>query len=137
MTQPLTHDEQQTLKEGAYGAIFLVANADPGALDMVRESFAASKVLVRSYGVVREALTSGGLPELPRSKADLEPRVLSALRRSMAILKAKTPAEADTYRAWVIEACHQAAAAADGVKDNESVELSKISSALAGSTEEE
>ncbi|GHJ11996.1 hypothetical protein TPA0907_63630 [Micromonospora humidisoli] len=42
MEQRLTDDEQQVLKTGAFGAVFLVSNADPGVFAMIRESFAAS-----------------------------------------------------------------------------------------------
>lgn len=128
--QPLTDDEKQTLRDAAYGAVFLVTNADPGVLDLVRESFAASEVLARSSPLVREALAGGGLPDLPGPPAEMGARVLPALARSISILKAKAPAEVDRYRAWVLEACAEAAAAAGGIQDAESAELSKIRSAL-------
>ncbi|MBX6722012.1 MAG: hypothetical protein IRY92_02045, partial [Dactylosporangium sp.] len=95
-------------------------------------SFAASKVLAEAPRMVREVLTAGSLPALPRSPAELEAVVLPALRRSMAILRAKLPDEADRFRAIVIEACAQAAAADSGVKPTESAALAKISSALDG-----
>jgi hypothetical protein len=130
MTEPLTEHERTTLKDAAYGAVFLVSNADPGLLDMVKESFAASKVLAESPRTVREVLTEGRLPALPRSPAELEAVVLPALRRSMAILRAKAPDEADRFRTTVIEACTQAAVADSGVQPTESAALAKISSAL-------
>ncbi|MFS8477392.1 MAG: hypothetical protein FWJ93_00175 [Micromonosporaceae bacterium] len=130
MTEPLTDYERHTLRDAAYGAIFLVSNADPGLLDMVKESFAASKVLARSPGTLREVLTTGGLPTLPRSPAELEEVVLPALRRSMAILRAKAPGEAENFRTTVFEACTEAAAADSGIKATESTALAKIRSAL-------
>lgn len=129
MAEPLTDGETRILRDGAYGAIALVANAEPGLLDLVRESFAASKVLVSSSGVVRAALTTGDLPELPRSPEQLEARVLPALRRAVAVLKVKAPAEVDRYRSTVLEACDRAAAE-HGVVTAESQALSRIRSAL-------
>jgi hypothetical protein len=132
MSQPLTSDELTTLKNGAYGAVFLVSNADPGIFDMVRESFAASRVLARSSGVVRDALTSDGLPDLPRSIPELEARVLPSLSQSIQILKSKAPADAENFRSIVMEACDRAATADRGVQESEAAELAKIRSALGG-----
>ena len=66
MEQRLTDEEQLTLKTGAFGAVFLVSNADPGVLAMIRESIAASGAFADASGVVKEALTTGPLPQLPR-----------------------------------------------------------------------
>jgi hypothetical protein len=131
MTQPLTDDEKMTLKRAAYGAVFLVSHADPGFLAMFKESFAASKALAGSSGVVKEALTKGGIPSVPKSSpAEIEATVLPGLTRSMEILAVKAPAEADTYRATVLAACEQVAAAVGGVQEAESAEVAKIKAAL-------
>lgn len=132
MTQPLTDEERKTLKDAAYGAILLVSNADPGLLDMFKESFAASKALAGSSGLVKEALTKGGVPSLPKSSpADLEAAVLPGLHRSMEILKAKAPGEVEAYRSTVIAACEQAAQAGSGVTETETTVVGKIRTALA------
>ena len=131
MTLPLTDHEKKTLKNAAYGAVFLVSNADPGFLAMFKESFAASKALAGSSGVVREVLTTGGIPSLPKtSPAELERTVLPELTRSMGILAAKAPDEADAYRSTVLAACEQVAAAVSGVKESETAEITKIKVAL-------
>ena len=88
MEQRLTAEERLTLKTGAFGAVFLVANADPGMLALFRESFAASGAMADSSGVVKEALTSGPLPKLPRDSAlEIESVVLPALGRAVGILR--------------------------------------------------
>lgn len=131
MTQPLTEDEQKVLKEAAFGAVVLVSNADPGVIAMFKESFAASTALASSTGVVRKALTSGGIPHLPNaSPIEVEASVLPALERSIEILRAKAPAEVDGFRATVLAACEQVAAAASGVEPGESAEIDKIRTAL-------
>ena len=50
-----------TLKTAAFGAVFLVSNADPGPVSMIKESFAASDTISGSSGLVREVLTTGAL----------------------------------------------------------------------------
>jgi hypothetical protein len=144
MAEPLTEDERQTLKAAAFGAVHLVSNADPGVFDTIRESFAATSALAGASGLVREVLTGGPVPRLPRTpeadsaggggggQADLAAFVLPALRRSVAILAAKAPQELASYRATVVEAVHLAAGAADGVSTRESEMIAKVKQALAG-----
>ncbi|MCT2279760.1 hypothetical protein [Micromonospora chalcea] len=130
----LTADERLTLKTGAFGAVFLVSNAVPGVLAMVRESFAASGALAEVGGVVKEALTTGPLPQLPRDSAlEVESLVLPALGRSMEILRAKSPADAETYRSVVLAAAERVAQAHRGIEPAEAAAIEKITQALAGS----
>ncbi|MCM0675392.1 hypothetical protein NCC78_11935 [Micromonospora phytophila] len=130
--QRLTAEERLTLKMGAFGAVSLVANADPGMLALVRESFAASGAVAGSGGVVREALTSGPLPELPPDPAgETEPVVLSALGRAVAILREKAPQDVATYREVVLTAAGQVARAHRGVAPAEAAVIDRIRDALA------
>jgi hypothetical protein len=132
MAEPLTEDEKQTLKAAAFGAVYLVSNADPGFFNVIRESFAASDALAGATGLVKEVLTGGALPRLPKSPADVAEVVLPALRRSVAILAAKAPEELASYRSTVAEAVDRVAVAADGVSGRESVMMAKVREALAG-----
>jgi hypothetical protein len=143
MAEPLTEDEKQTLKAAAFGAVYLVSNADPGFFHVLRESFAASGALAGATGLVKEVLTSGTLPRLPKSPpagsagvgAGPSPSaafVLSALRRSVAILAEKAPEELDNYRSTVTDAVDRVAAAANGVSEKESAMISAIKDALVG-----
>ncbi|SBT52908.1 hypothetical protein [Micromonospora auratinigra] len=130
--EPLTADELHTLKTGAFGAVFLVSNAEPGMLAMVRESIAASGALAEASGVVKQALTTGPLPELPRDSAlEIEAAVLPALGRAVAILRAKSPADVEAYRRVVLAAADRVAAAHRGVGPAESTVLERIRGALA------
>ncbi len=128
----LTADEQLTLKTGAFGAVFLVSNAVPGVLAMVRESIAASGALADVGGVVKEALTTGPLPQLPRDSAlEIESVVLPALGRAVGILRAKSPGDVEAYRSVVLAAADQVAQAHRGVEPAEAAAIEKIRAALA------
>ncbi|GAA3743913.1 hypothetical protein [Micromonospora maritima] len=128
----LTADEQLTLKTGAFGAVFLVSNAVPGVLAMVRESIAASGALADVGGVVKEALTTGPLPQLPRDSAlEIESVVLPALGRAVEILRAKSPADVEAYRSVVLAAADRVAQAHRGVEPAEAATIDKIRRALA------
>ncbi|MGC4898135.1 hypothetical protein ACLQ2Y_02280 [Micromonospora echinospora] len=130
----LTADERLTLKTGAFGAVFLVSNAVPGVLAMVRESFAASGALAEVGGVVKEALTTGPLPQLPRDSAlEVESVVLPALGRSMEILRGKSPDDVETYRSVVLAAAERVAQAHRGIEPAEAAAIEKITHALAES----
>jgi hypothetical protein len=128
--EQLTADERMTLKTAAFGAVFLVSNADPGFLDMIRESFAASGVITSTSGPVKEVLTTGGLPQLPRDPDQVEQVVLPMLRRSVQILEAKAPAEVDTYRRTILAAADRVAEASGGVDSAEAEVIGKVRAAL-------
>ena len=128
----LTADERLTLKTGAFGAVFLVSNAVPGVLAMVRESFAASGALAEVGGVVKEALTTGPLPQIPRDSAlEVESVVLPALGRSVEILRTKSPGDVETYRSVVLAAAERVALAHRGIEPAEAAAIEKIRQALA------
>jgi hypothetical protein len=134
MGEPLTDDEKQTLKAAAFGAVYLVSNADDaGLFHVLRESFAASAALAGATGLVNEVLTGGPLPKLPKSPpADEAEVVLPALRRALVILAAKAPEELESYRSTVVEAVDRVAGAAGGVSARESGMIAKVKEALAG-----
>ncbi|MCO1599670.1 hypothetical protein M8C17_31385 [Micromonospora sp. RHAY321] len=132
MEQRLTDEERLTLKTGAFGAVFLVANADPGMLGVIRESVAASGALAGASGVVKDALTSGPLPRMPRdSQLEIESVVLPALNRAVRILREKSPGDVDAYRTVVLSAADRVARAHDGVAPAEAAVIDRIREALA------
>jgi hypothetical protein len=127
----LTAEEKSTLKTAAFGAVYLVSDADPGFFAMLKESFAASDALAGATGLVKEVLTTGPLPKLPRATtAEVEALVLPALERSVAILREKAPSEVDNYQAAVVTAVEQAAHAAHGVNAREADALAKVKAAV-------
>ncbi|KXK58443.1 hypothetical protein AWW66_29755 [Micromonospora rosaria] len=127
----LTDDERFTLKLGAFGAVYLVSNADPGIFALVRESFAASGVLSGASGVVKEALTTGPLPKLPRDNVlEVESRVLPALGAAVEILRRRSPADVQEYRSVVLAAADEVARAHKGVSSAEAAVIARIRDAL-------
>jgi hypothetical protein len=131
VTEPLSESDLQTLKTAAFGAVYLVSNADPGFFSMLRESFAASGALSSGKGVVRQVLTTGGLPTLPRQPREaVEAVVLPALRKSVAILREKAPEELADFRTLLLDAVERVAAATGGVTEAEAAALDKIRAAL-------
>ncbi|BCJ66851.1 hypothetical protein [Polymorphospora rubra] len=131
MGQELSADEKMTLKTAAFGAVFLVTNADPGLRAMVKESYAASGVIAGTTGVVRDALTTGGLPQVSGdSLAELEAAVLPALEKSVALLADRAPHELANFRTAVIGTAERAAAAVAGISPAEAEMLARIRIAL-------
>ena len=131
MTQRLTDEEMLTLKTGAFGAVFLVSNADPGVLALFRESFAASGAIADASGVVEAALSSGPLPKLPRdSELEVESVVLPALRQAVRILTEKAPEDVAVYRSVVLAAADRTARAHNGISAAETQAIERIAEAL-------
>jgi hypothetical protein len=131
VTQALTDEERATLKSAAFGAVFLVSNAEPGALSMIKESFAASNAFAGTTGLVRELLTTGDLPRFPSgASADLPATVLPALRRSVEILRSKAPGEVSGYRSAVLTATEEVARAHEGISPNEASMMATVREAL-------
>ncbi|MBM0234182.1 hypothetical protein JNW91_21445 [Micromonospora sp. STR1_7] len=134
MEQRLTDEERLTLKTGAFGAVLLVSNVEPGMVGVFRESFAASDALADASGVVKEALTTGPLPRLPRdSELEIESVVLPALTGAVRILREKSPTDVETYRSVVLTAADRAARAHNGVAPAEAAVIERIRGALAES----
>lgn len=129
-----TDQERQTLRTAAFGAVYLVSSAEPGMLDMLKESFAGSKAFASASADLRDLLRAGGLPQIPKgAPADIESGVLAALSESTEILKSKGQNELDGFRGAVTKAVDQVAAAADDVSPNETAAIGKVKAALGAS----
>ncbi|WP_367137117.1 hypothetical protein [Saccharothrix sp. HUAS TT1] len=125
-----TDEEGRTLRTAVFGAMVLVSTAEPGALD--EESHAGIRAMTAFSPQVREAL-GAGRPELPAgSAADVEAGVLAALRRSVAIVTAKSPVEAEVFPAAVLAVCAEVASADGRVGPGEGAVVGKVRAALEG-----
>jgi hypothetical protein len=131
------HDqERRTIRSGAYGAVALVSDANPGAFDVFKEAVTGARARLETSQELRELLRSGGVPRIPQgSPAEVESTVLNALRESTSILEAKNPAELDGFRNVVTTACDRAAHAAGAVPENEAdtEAVGKVKQALGAS----
>jgi hypothetical protein len=127
-----TDSEKKQLRGAAFGAVYLVAQADPGMIDMLKESFAASKALAKAPGEMKAVFQGGGMPKMPKGDpASMESAILAGLQSSVATISAKDPAQLDAYRQTVLDACTSAAeSAGGGVNAAETAALSKVKGAL-------
>jgi hypothetical protein len=130
MTQ-YTDQERQTLRTAAFGAVYMVSNAEPGFFDMVKESFAGSRAFAQSPEL-RDILRSGGLPKMPQgSPEDIEKGVLSALTESQTILESKGGEELSGFRTAVSSAVDDVAnAGGGGATTREQEAIGKVRSAI-------
>jgi hypothetical protein len=126
-----TDQERQTLRTAAFGAVYMVSSAEPGFLDMVKESFAGSKAFAKSPEL-RDVLRSGGMPKMPSgSRQEVEQNVISALSDSRQILESKGQDELNGFRTAVSEAVDEVAGAAGGgTSPNEQEAIGKIKAAI-------
>ena len=131
-TQPqLTDDEAAVVRSAAMRAGVLVAAAEPGFLDTLKESFAASKAVRDAPPEIQRLIAQGGFPEMPKGdKAEVEGRTLELLRQAVGILQAKAPHLVEGYRATVLASARDVASAADDVAASEEEAISKIQAAL-------
>lgn len=131
-TQPqLTDDEAAVIRSAAMRAGVLVAAAEPGFLDTLKESFAASKAVRDAPPEIQRLIAQGGFPEMPKGdKAEVEGRTLELLRQAVGILEAKAPHLVEGYRATVLASARDVASAADDVAASEEEAISKIQAAL-------
>lgn len=122
-------EECRTLRTAVYGAMVLVSHADPGPV--VEERFAGIRAMVNLSRDLREVLGSSRVKLPEGTEAQLEERVLEALRRSMKILVAKSPEEAATFPAAVLAICREVAEADGHLAETEDEMVGKVRDALA------
>jgi hypothetical protein len=127
-----TDSERQTLRTAAFGAVYMVSKADPGFMDMVKESYAGSKALASSSPELKDLLRHGGMPQMPKGQPqDIEAGVLSALNESQTILQGKGGNELNDFRSAVTNAVDQVASAAGGgISQREAEAIGKVKAAL-------
>jgi tellurite resistance protein len=122
-------EECRTLRTAVYGAMVLVSHADPGPV--VEERFAGIKAMVNLSRDLRQVLGSARVKLPEGTDAQLEERVLEALRRSMKILIAKSPEEAESFPAAVLAICREVAEADGHRAETEDEIVAKVEAALA------
>ncbi|MFJ6676304.1 hypothetical protein ACIQMJ_34830 [Actinosynnema sp. NPDC091369] len=123
-----TEDEGRTLRTAVFGAMVLVSTAEPGALD--EESHAGIRAMATFPPGLRQVL-GAARPELPAgSTADVEAGVLDALRRSVRIVAARAPEEAEAFPSAVLAVCEEVAAADGTVGTAEGAVVGKVRAAL-------
>jgi hypothetical protein len=128
-----TDDEKQTIRTAAFGAMYLVSNAEPGFVDMMKESFAGAQAFGKASPQFKDLLKSGGLPQVPMGAPDqIESNILNALSQSTAILQSKgAPEDLDGFRNAVTNAVDSVAqVAGGGASQAEEAEIQKVKAAI-------
>ncbi len=135
ITIPLTREEQLTLKKGAFGAIQLLSQVNPGIVGQraVKEATAGTMVLNGATGFVGHILGSKDKIRIKGNAAQVADEVLPALTATINTLKAKAPGEAEEFRTLVTTAVEQAARSSQHgqISPAQAHMISKITAALA------
>jgi len=126
-----TDEERATLRDGGFGAMMLVSQADPGFFAMFSESMAGAKALAAAPAELRDLFKGSGMPSMPKGgAAEVESTVLGRLQQAVAILQAKAPQDVQAYRDVIVAACDQVAQASGGVKASETAMIAKVKAAV-------
>lgn len=132
-----TEQEWETLRRGVTGAGMLMSLSDRSFFDSFKEAGALARHLAeaRKGGdseLVRELAegrgTGFGLTDKPD---EIERETLAALSSAVATLRAKAPAELESYRGFVLNLARSVGQAAGGGETEEGATLEKIGAALA------
>jgi hypothetical protein len=132
-----TEEEWEALHKGAIGAGYLVAVADPGFFDSLKEASALAKHVAAArkddaHPLIKQLAESGvkgfGVRTSP---AEVESETLAALQQAKAALDAKAPDELPAYREFVLNIARSVGSAAEGGDAAEAEAVRKIDGALA------
>lgn len=123
-----TDAESRTLRTAVFGVMVLVSHADPGPV--IQERYAGLRALTNLSPELRVVLQSSRVDLSTIPESELEGQVLDALRMSMKILTAKSPAEAASFPDAVEAICHEVAVADGQVAEVEAAVIAKVRAAL-------
>ena len=115
-----TDQERDTIRLAAFGALTLVAAADPGFIAMFKESMAGARALAAAPGDLQGVFKAGGMPPMPKgNKDEVKTNVITALGQAKEIIAAKAPQDLQPFQAVIAEAIDQVALAHHGVSEGE------------------
>jgi hypothetical protein len=133
-----TEEEWKALHKGAVGAGMLVAVADPGFFDTLKEATALAKHVANARKespsqLVRQLAETGGGTGfgLTASPTEVESETTASLQTAKQALEAKAPDELAAYRRFVLDIARSVGAAAEGGEAKEAEAVHKIESILA------
>ncbi|MER5883682.1 hypothetical protein ABT160_07625 [Streptomyces sp. NPDC001941] len=114
-TLTLTAQDKTLLRTAAYGAVSLLAAADPAGSPH-KAATAGSIALASSTGPIGHVLAdkAGSITIQGKTVAAMADHVLPALTQVMQLLKAEHPVDADAFRSIVLRALDTAALAGAG-----------------------
>ncbi|MEU3844126.1 hypothetical protein AB0E88_29395 [Streptomyces sp. NPDC028635] len=131
MSITLTEQDKLTLRTAAYGAITLLAAADPAGRPH-KIATAGTIALGSATGLVGHVLATplSGKELTGKSTAEIADRVLPALTASVRLLHERSPAEAGDFRRTVLVALEAAQAHQGETKPVTAEMIRKITEAL-------
>jgi hypothetical protein len=138
MSEALSEQDVETLRQGALGAGLLVSVSDRGFFDTFKEAGTLAKHVASARGssqseVVRQLAAGRGVGfGVTTSPAEIESGTLNALRSSVQLLQAKAPEELEAYKSFVLDLARSVASAAPGGDEAEAGTIAKIEAALNG-----
>jgi hypothetical protein len=138
MSEALSEQDVETLRQGALGAGLLVSVSDRGFFDTFKEAGTLAKHVASARGssqseVVRQLAAGRGVGfGVTTSPAEIESGTLNALRSSVRLLQAKAPEELEAYKSFVLDLARSVASAAPGGDEAEAGTIAKIEAALNG-----
>ncbi len=118
-------EDKDTIRRAAFGAIWMVSMAQPGFLDMFRESLAGSKVFAKAPPQIQDLLKGGLMMPPTGTKERVESELLQELTRATQILSANPP-DLEGYRDVILDACEQVAGAANDVSPEEEAMIQRV-----------
>lgn len=127
-----TEDEWSDLSNGPTGLVLWIASVEPGFMDRVKESWAASQAVVKGASTeLQRELAKPAKPDFAAGTLDEQRAgVLGALTRAVGVLQAKAPEELAPYRAWIVSIADTVAQAADPVTPGEAEAVAAVKAAL-------
>lgn len=127
----LSDAEKDTVRQGIFGALAYVSQADPGFFATFSESAAGAKVLGAAPAEVKDILSGGLVLPQAKSAEEFKASALPNLHQAIQIVQAKNPQAAASLKQVVLQAVQAVAQASKGVSDTEQQAIAGIQQALA------
>jgi hypothetical protein len=133
-----TEQEWEAMHKGVAGAGLLMSVSDRSFFDSFKEAGALAKHLTQarqsgSSDLIRELAQERGMGfGMTSSPEEIERETVESLRTAVHALEAKSPEDADAYRAFVLEVAESVGNAAGGGETSEGATLEKIKAAVNG-----
>jgi hypothetical protein len=126
----LTPADRRIIRSADVLAAALVSKAEPGLLDLLRESFVANQAGRDAPEELQRILDDAALVPLLDDGRTPEAQVLELIGQALSILAAKAPHLVDPFRRMVSANCRNVAEAAGGTSAAEGTTMAAIEQAL-------
>lgn len=128
--QTLTDAEREQVRQGVFGALAYVSQADPGFFSTFTESAAGARVLAGAPDSVKQLLAGGMVMPQAKSAEEFKASALPNLHQAVQIVAAKDPQAAQALKQVILEAVQAVASASKGVSATEQQAIAGIQQAL-------